>query len=309
MSRIKMRHENNNIALFKANQPHSHSSSEALLHNIHETHHALELLETILDAAATTGHSVGKLLETCCRQIPALGVIIDSLGNAAAVIKFRYDLGFEEKRTLGIKVVTGFIALGLSIAAISLPHLTLALTIAGLATNLISNLADFYDLHREKKSLEKQCKSLATSNPEKHALATEKLTTIKQQYNKQRKKVIAKAAKISFSTILLVGFIATLANPVTAAPAAIIIAISAVVYTGFKYRKQIKTILNKVADKALNVFDKVKAKAKTLIKNTKQQFVNKVKKPVKSCSLFFKKANPPKEEHEMNKLTPYMTRT
>ena len=281
----------NNTLTTTEDLPIAMASSQALFHRIHKSQMLAELVETILDSAAKTSHSLYKFVESACRQIPAVGVVVESIGNAAAAIKWRDDLSVVEKKVLGIKVAVGVMGLATAIAAFSLPHLTAVLTVAGIAANLTANVIELFSLYRQKKLLEKELRSVDHADQDQQIKLTKQWHHLNIKLKKQRKKTIDKAAKVSFSSVMLIGFIAMMANPLTAVPASVVMATSVAIYICYQNRERITDLLNKVATKAQEFCKKVRNK----VWEKSKWIVSPIVKKINKLSMFSREIREPQE--------------
>ncbi|PHQ80007.1 MAG: hypothetical protein COB66_05680 [Coxiella sp. (in: Bacteria)] len=216
--------------------------------------HCEKMLKSVLDAAAQAHFNIGKQLELFCHEFPPMLIMVEGLGNVAAGIKFRHTLSLSEKRALGLRVTTGLIALGVSIAAFALPHFSAALILTGISSNLVYSYFNVFKLHREKRELEEQRDALSANDTDQCHDLTHKITETKQELAKLKIKLKSKAIELASSSIVLIGLIAVMANPVTALPVSIILATTSVAYGCYHYRKPILSVIKRVGDKIRNLF-------------------------------------------------------
>ncbi len=216
--------------------------------------HLEEIIGDLLDVVTRFHHGISHVLRQIAQQLPVINLLIDSIGNIAALAKIRKKSSSFEKRALGFKVTSGLITAGIAIAAFAVPHLSLPLIVAGSATNLVYSYFSIYKINRRKRELEHELRNTLQSNSTKHQQLEHKLKEIRQDLAEHKEKIVHKTVSTLTSTILLISMIVMLANPFTIAPVSIVLAVTSIAYTCYHFRTPIVAGITRVSNAIKNVF-------------------------------------------------------
>ena len=216
--------------------------------------HLDEVASSIIEVISEFHQHVAHFIEAATKKIPLINLLIDAIGNVAAIVTIRQKKAAFEKRALGVKVTAGLITGAMTIAAFAAPHVAIPLVVIGSISSVSYSVFSIYKTKRRLNKLETELNQLNPEATAEHHELQQNITELKLEIKEQNHEIIHKSVKTITSTIALVGAIIMLANPVTVIPVSIILAATAVTYTAYHFRKPISKAFKRVGRAIKNVF-------------------------------------------------------
>lgn len=224
---------------------------------IRQKFHLDEVASTVTEVIAKFHHHVAHFVEGAGKKIPLINLLLDAIGNIAAIATIRRKKTAIEKRNLGIKVTAGLITAAVTITAFAIPHIAVPLIIAGSIINVSYNAFSIRKKQRQVKELIQQ-----------HQTANSKtVTPLQIELTQHTHQLIHKSVKTLTSTVALVCSIIMLANPLTIIPMSIVCAITAVTYTLYHYRQPIMDAAMRVSERFKKAFVSSTAETNTSVES------------------------------------------
>ena len=226
--------------------------------------HLDEVASGIIEVISEFHRHVGHFIEATTKKIPLVNLLIDAIGNIAAIVTIRQKKTTFEKRALGAKVAAGLITGAMTIAAFVVPQVAIPLIIIGSLSSLFYSAFSIYKTKHRLNQLEHTLNHLDPNATNQRAELQQKITELNSQRKAHNHAAIHKSVKTITSTIAFVGAIIMLANPITVIPVSMILAITAVAYTAYHFRQPISNACKYIGNALKKVFTRSNNEASSL---------------------------------------------
>lgn len=210
---------------------HTAEHIQASVGVIHNKGYIAEIFSSIVDVITEFHKHVGRILEAATHKIPLVNLLVSSIGSVSALLTLRRQKTAAQKRSLGVKVITGLITGAVTVAAFAIPHVAVPLVVIGSASCLTQAIYNIAKSKQELNQLATELKQTQTQN------AQLRVSALRQHIKTQKQSLFNKCFKTIISTIALVGTIIMLANPITVIPISIVLAVLVTAHTIYHFHQ------------------------------------------------------------------------